>query len=449
MGHENVFVIGGGLAGCEAAWQLARRGFNVTLYEMKPLKMSDAHRSPYLAELVCSNSFRSLDPFSAPGLLKEEMRRAGSIIMEAAAKTAIPAGQALAVDRERFSAYVTWRIENHPNIKVERKEIDEIPSDGIVIIATGPLTSERFSEKIAIMTGREHLYFYDAISPIVDASSIDFNIAFRASRYNKGGDDYLNFPMNKEEYESFVRELVSAKRVPLRSFERPIFFEGCLPIEEMAEKGIDTLRFGPLKPVGLRDMRGLEPYAVVQLRAENLDGTMYNMVGFQTRLTYPEQRRVFRMIPGLGNAEFLRYGSMHRNTYINSPILLEKTLQFKKNERIFFAGQITGVEGYIESASTGIVAGIGAALLSDHRKPVPPPPETAMGALINYITDNRRRNFQPMKINFGLFPLPERRLGRGKSEAFIVRRAIDALERWLDDIDRMISPVDLNGRASP
>ncbi len=448
MGHENVFVIGGGLAGCEAAWQLARRGFNVTLYEMKPLKMSDAHRSPYLAELVCSNSFRSLDPFSAPGLLKEEMRRAGSIIMEAAAKTAIPAGQALAVDRERFSAYVTWRIETHPNIKVERKEIDDIPSDGIAIIATGPLTSERFSKRISIMTGKERLYFYDAISPIVDASSIDFNIAFRASRYNKGGDDYLNFPMNKEEYESFVRELVSAKRVPLRFFERPIFFEGCLPIEEMAEKGVDTLRFGPLKPVGLRDMRGLEPYAVVQLRAENLDGTMYNMVGFQTRLTYPEQKRVFRMIPGLGNAEFLRYGSMHRNTYINSPILLEKTLQFKKNERIFFAGQITGVEGYIESASMGIVAGIGAALLSDHRKPVPPPPESAMGALINYITDIRRRNFQPMKINFGLFPLPERGLGRAKRETFIVRRAIDALEGWLEDIDRMIPPVDLHGRVS-
>lgn len=441
MNKEDVIVVGGGLAGCEAAWQIARRGFKVTLYEMKPHKTSPAHRSPYLAELVCSNSFRSSNLYSAPGLLKEEMRRMGSIVIEAALRTSIPAGQALAVDREKFSAYITRCIESHPNIKVERREIDEIPSEGIVIIATGPLTSERLSESIARLTGREHLYFYDAISPIVDASTIDYNKVFMGSRYHKGGDDYVNCPMNKHEYECFVRELVSAKRAPLRPFEKPVFFEGCLPIEEMAEKGVDTLRFGPLKPVGLKDMYGTEPYAVVQLRAENLERTMYNMVGFQTRLTYSEQRRVFSMIPGLEHAEFLRYGSIHRNTYINSPILLEKTLQFKKDKRIIFAGQITGVEGYIESSSTGIVAGIQACLIISGQEPFPPPRQTAMGALIDYITDPERRNFQPMKINFGLFPSIERGFRKADKEVLIVKRALDALQRWINQVEGMI-PAD-------
>ena len=433
---EKVIVIGGGLAGCEAAWQLARRGVGVNLYEMKPKRFSEAHRSPLLGELVCSNSLKAMDLYTAHGLLKEEMRRMSSLIMEAASKSRVPAGGALAVDREEFARRITEAIEGLKEVEIIREEVREVPQEGLVIIATGPLTSEALSEAIARLTEREHLYFYDAISPIVTAESIDFSRAFRASRYGKGGDDYVNCPFTKEEYYRFVEELLRAEKVPLRDFERVMPYEGCMPVEDLAERGPDTLAFGPMKPVGLIDPRtGKRPYAVVQLRPEDREGTLYNMVGFQTKLKYKEQERVFRMIPGLERAEFVRYGSLHRNTFIDSPRLLDEYLRLRKEPRVLFAGQLTGVEGYVESAAMGLLAGINAARIIQGKPLIPPPKSTAFGALIGHITNTFSPQFQPMGINFGLFPPLDKRVGKRQRRALIVERALRDLKRWKEELE--------------
>lgn len=425
-------IIGGGLAGCEAAWQAAERGVRVSLLEMKPLAYSPAHHLPGLAELVCSNSLRGESMENAVGLLKEELRRAGSLLMAAADATRVPAGGALAVDRGLFSAFVTERIENHPLISLVRGEVTDIPPEGIVVIASGPLTSDALAEKIMALTGPK-LYFYDAIAPIVAAESLDMNKVFRASRYGKGdGDDYLNCPMTESEYEHFVDAILAAEKVPARDFEKVVHFEGCMPVEEMAERGRETLRFGPLKPVGLADPRtGQEPHAVVQLRAENREGTMFNLVGFQTKLTYPEQRRVFRMIPGLENAEFVRLGSMHRNTFINAPALLAPTFQLKSDPRIFFAGQITGVEGYVESTGSGFLAGINAARLVRGDELLVPPAATALGALVTHITNADVKHFQPMNVNYGLFPPLEGKVKKKERRGKLAERAMAELDRWI------------------
>ena len=437
---KKITIIGGGLAGCEAAWQSANRGVDVTLYEMKPEKLSPAHKSEGLAELVCSNSLRSNDLGNAPGVLKEEMRLMGSLIMEAADKTAVPAGSALAVDRELFSGYITAKMESHKQINLIRKEISTIPDNEseIIIIASGPLTSEPLSKDIGRLIGEEYLYFYDAISPIIDVTSINFDIAFKQSRYDKGEAAYINCPMDEECYNSFIREITEAKQVATKDFEKEKFFEGCMPIEVMAARGPQTLSFGPMKPVGLKDERKDErPYAVVQLRQENMEGSMYNMVGFQTRLVYSEQKRIFRTIPGLENAEFLRFGSMHRNTYINAPLHLTPTLQLKKKPDLFFAGQISGVEGYIESASMGILAGINAALTASDQKPIVPPATTAMGGLVRHITESEPKSFQPMNINFGLLPPLERvkgkKLKKADRKAAAAERAIKDMKEWIKD----------------
>jgi len=433
---EAVKVIGGGLAGSEAAWQLARRGVPIILYEMKPKKFSEAHRSPLLGELVCSNSLKSMDLKTAHGLLKEEMRRLGSLVIEAAWESRVPAGGALAVDREEFARRITERLEALPQVKIVREEVTEVPPDGLVIIATGPLTSPAFSEAIARLTERDHLYFYDAISPIVTADSIDFTKAFKASRYGKGGDDYINCPMTKGEYYRFVEELLRAERVPLREFERVMPFEGCMPIEDLAERGPDTLAFGPMKPVGLVDPRtGKRPYAVVQLRPENREGTLYNMVGFQTKLRYGEQERVFRLIPGLERAEFVRYGSLHRNTFIDAPRLLDEHLRLRREPRVFFAGQLTGVEGYVESAAMGLLAGINAARTLKGLPLIPPPRTTALGALIGHITNRFTSQYQPMGVNFGLFPPLEERVKRKEERrARLVERALKDLQAWISQL---------------
>ncbi len=425
-------IAGAGLAGSEAAWQAANRGVRVRLYEMRPHKSTPAHQTGYFAELVCSNSLRAAALENAVGLLKEEMRRMNSIIMRFADRHRIPAGGALAVDREGFASSVTRALESHALIDVKREEYVDFENSGVTIIATGPLTSDRLAEKIKQLTGREYLYFYDAVAPIVTLESINMDKVFWSSRYNRGLDDYLNCPMNKEEYEKFRNALVAAERAPSKDFEREKNFEGCMPIEVLARRGMDTMRFGPLKPVGLVDPRtGKRPYAVVQLRRDNAIGTLYNMVGFQTHLKWSEQQRVFRMIPGLERAEFVRYGVMHRNTFINSPVLLEPTYQYKKVKTFFFAGQITGVEGYVESAASGLIAGINAALLMQGRQPHVPPRETAMGALTHYITSANPENFQPMNINFGLFPpLPERIKDRKRRNAMYAQRALDILDKW-------------------
>jgi methylenetetrahydrofolate--tRNA-(uracil-5-)-methyltransferase len=431
---QGITIIGGGLAGCEAAWQAANLGIAVTLIEMKPQRFSEAHALPSLAELVCSNSLRGAGLENAVGLLKEEMRRLGTLFMTAADATRVPAGGALAVDRELFSRFVTEKIEKHPLITLVREEVSEIPEKGIVIIASGPLTSEPLARAISDLTG-PHLYFYDAIAPIVSAESIDMNTVFRASRYGKGdGDDYLNCPMSKEEYEAFITELLAGDKVPTRDFEKLIHFEGCMPVEEIASRGPDTLRFGPMKPVGLVDPRtGKEPHAVVQLRMENREATMYNLVGFQTKLTYPEQKRIFRMIPGLQQAEFVRLGSMHRNTFINAPRILSKSLQMLSEPRILFAGQITGVEGYVESAATGFLAGINAALLALHgpNAVIPIPPVTiAHGALIQHITEADPLHFQPMNVNYGLFPTITGKMKKSERRQRLAERALDDMDRW-------------------
>ncbi len=432
MNKEKLTVIGAGLAGCEAAWQAAGHGVAVTLFEMKPKKYSPVHHHPGLAELVCSNSLRGESPENAVGLLKEELRRVGSLFMEAALATRVPAGGALAVDRALFSAYITEKIEKHPLIEVVHGEVTEIPAEGVVIVASGPLTSDALAAAIGRYTG-DYLYFYDAIAPIVTADSIDLSKAFRASRYGKGeGDDYLNCPLDEAEYKAFVAALLAAEKVAAKEFEKVVHFEGCMPIEEMSERGLDTLRFGPMKPVGLIDPRtGIEPYAVVQLRQENREGTMYNLVGFQTKLTYPGQRRIFRTIPGLENAEFVRLGSMHRNTFINAPQLLLPTFQLKQEPRVIFAGQITGVEGYVESAASGFIAGLNGERLVRGEALTVPPPATALGALVHHITATGTRHFQPMNVNYGLFPDLPGRVKKKEKRAKLAERARNELEEWM------------------
>lgn len=426
----NITIIGGGLAGCEAAWQAAERGVAVKLCEMKPHRFSPAHQSQNLAELVCSNSFRGESLENAVGLLKVELRRLGSLFMSAADATRVPAGGAVAVDRELFARRITERIKGHPLINLVREEATELP-DGIVVIASGPLTSELLATRLRPLVG-DDLYFYDAIAPIVSTGSIDFGRVFRASRYGKGeGADYLNCPLEREEYERFVAELLAAEKMAPRDFEKAVHFEGCLPVEELAGRGIETLRFGPMKPVGLTDPRtGREPYAVVQLRQENYEATMYNLVGFQTKLTYPEQRRIFRMISGLEQAEFVRLGSLHRNTFINAPRLLMPTQQLREELRIFFAGQITGVEGYVESAASGFLAGVNASRLAKGEDLTVPPLTTALGALINHCTGTDSRHFQPMNVNYGLFPALPGRVKKKDRRSSLAERALADLELW-------------------
>jgi len=428
--NGEIVIIGAGLAGSEAAWQAAKRGIRVKLYEMRPQKSTPAHKTGDFAELVCSNSLRAVSLENAAGLLKEEMRRLESLIVSCAEMTRVPAGGALAVDRHSFSRRVTEFLCGHPLIEVCREEIKEIPPDGIVVIATGPLTSPALAESIGRFTGEQYLYFYDAVAPIVAADSINMDKVFLSSRYEKGEAAYLNCPFNKEEYEVFWHALVTAERVPPRVFEREIHFEGCMPVEVLAARGKETLLYGPMKPVGLIDPRtGKRPYAVVQLRRENAQGTMYNLVGFQTSLKWDEQRRVFRLIPGLEEAEFIRYGVMHRNTYINSPLLLKPTFQCRRRPSLFFAGQITGVEGYIESAASGLVAGINAARVAAGKEAVVFPPETAHGALAHYITTADPKYFQPMNVNFGLFPpLEERLKDKRKRHEKMAQRALSLIE---------------------
>jgi methylenetetrahydrofolate--tRNA-(uracil-5-)-methyltransferase len=408
-------IVGGGLAGTEAAWQAAQRGITVSLYEMRPVRQTPAHVSDRLAELVCSNSLGSDLPDRAPGLLKAEIRQLDSLIMQAADEAAVPAGGALAVDREKFAEAVTHRIESHPLIELRREEITHIPATP-TIIATGPLTSDALAKEIAALSGKEYLYFYDAVSPIVEVDSINMNVAFRASRYGRGEQeegDYINCPLDEAEYNRLVQALRTADRIELKQFEQEDehFFEMCLPVEEIARRGDQALAFGPMRPVGLTNPRtGRRPYAVLQLRQDNLAGTLYNMVGFQTNLKWGEQQRIFRLIPGLERAEFMRYGMMHRNTYLNSPMLLLPTMQFRTRPDLFFAGQITGVEGYVGNAATGLLAGLNAARLLRGQSPLILPPTTMLGALCHYVTHAEPKDFQPMKANFGLMPPLERKI---------------------------------------
>lgn len=403
---KKITIIGAGLAGSEAAWQIAKRGIEVRLVEMRPKKQSPAHHTAEFAELVCSNSLRAAGLTNAVGILKEEMRQLDSLIMRAADEARVPAGGALAVDRNQFSRKVTEILENHPLIEVVREEEAAIPKEGIVVVASGPLTSDALSEDIARYTGGTSLYFYDAAAPIVEGDSLDMEKIFRQSRYQKGdGDDYLNCPMNEEEYQRFYEALIEAEVAPRKEFEPLKLFEGCMPIEELGRRGRDTMRYGPLKPVGILDPHtGKRPYAVIQLRQENKESTLFNLVGFQTHLKWPEQKRVFRMIPGLENAEFARYGVMHRNTFLDSPRLLEATQQLRKEPRIFFAGQMTGVEGYVESAASGLIAGINAGRLFNNEEPVVFPVEMVMGSLMRYISSYDGKNFQPMNATMGLLP---------------------------------------------
>src|SRR3954453_21837531 len=434
-------IIGAGLAGCEAAWQCARRGIEVELFEMRPVKSTPAHQTDKFAELVCSNSLKSESENTAPGLLKEEMRRVDSLLLRIAKETSVPAGHALAVDRETFAAKVTEAMSAEPNIKIVRQEVAQInEADALTIIATGPLTSDALSLEIARLSGSDHLFFYDSISPIVEADSIDMSKVYMAARYGKGTADYINCPFTKEEYEHFIDALTSAEMVEGHDWENLNYFEGCLPIEEIARRGRDTLRFGPMKPVGLDDPKtGKWPYAVVQLRQENLRADSYNLVGFQNHLKYGDQARVLRLVPGLENARFLRYGQIHRNTYINAPSLLTETLQMRAHPRVMFAGQICGVEGYTESIAAGLLAGMHAAALVAGDSPAAPPRETALGSLMHYITHAPAKNFQPANITFDLLPpLDEeaRRKVRDKKERHRIQceRALAAFEQWLASI---------------
>src|SRR5688572_14850854 len=456
-------VIGGGLAGVEAAWQAAEAGERVRLYEMRPVMQTPAHRTDKLAEIVCSNSLKTDEPGSAPYLLKEELRRGRSLVMEAAAATRVPAGAALSVDRIKFAELITERIEGHPNIEIVREEVkslqwsedtsDDNPSVAAsgdadksvrapTIIATGPLTSDALTAEIMRFTGDDQLYFYDAIAPIVAADSIDMSIAFKAARYDKGGDDYINCPMDRERYETFISEVLAAKSVALKRFEETHWFESCLPIEEIARRGPETLRFGPMKPKGLRHPKtGEEPYACVQLRQENLMADAYGMVGFQNHLRYGEQARVLRLIPGLENADFLQFGQIHRNTFINSPKILNETLATKSNPNLFFAGQITGVEGYVESVATGWLAGLNAVRVLRGQPMLTAPPTSAIGALCRYVSNVETKNFQPVNITFGLLePLPVelRKKHRNKRERHVIQveRALLDWDKWITDFHR-------------
>lgn len=430
---KKVTVLGAGLAGCECAWQLAKRGIEVRLFEMKPNKMTPAHSSEYFAELVCSNSLRSDELTNAVGLLKTEMRKMGSLIMESADSNRVAAGGALAVDREGFSRYITDKIKSCTNIELVSEEATDFP-EGELVVATGPLTSDALAEKLEKLCNCTGLHFYDAVAPIVTLESVDMDSAFFASRYDKGTADYVNCPMNEEEYKAFVKELVSAKEAPVHGFDDGGVFEGCMPVEVMARRGEETLRFGPLKPVGLRDPRtGKENYAVVQLRRDNADGTIYNLVGFQTHLTWGEQKRVFSMIPALKNAEFVRYGVMHRNTYLNSPQLLDRYYRLRSEPRISFAGQMTGVEGYVESAASGMLVGIETAARLLELEPVNFPQETAIGALGLYISGGSVGDFQPMNINFGIItPLGYRVKGKRNKNAEISARSLKIIDELME-----------------
>lgn len=428
----HVTVIGAGLAGSEAAWQLAKRDINVTLYEMRPVKQTPAHHTDKFAELVCSNSLRANSLTNAVGILKEEMRKLDSIIIKAADQCQVPAGGALAVDRHEFSGYVTEHVKNHPNVTVKHEEVTQLP-EGPVIVATGPLTSESLSKQLKDMTGEEYLYFYDAAAPIIEKDSIDMEKVYLKSRYDKGEAAYLNCPMNEEEFDRFYEALIEAETVPLKEFEKEIFFEGCMPIEVMAQRGKKTLLFGPLKPVGLEDPKtGKLPHAVVQLRQDDAAGTLYNMVGFQTHLKWGAQKEVFRMIPGLENAEIVRYGVMHRNTFINSPNLLHPTYQYKGRNDLFFAGQMTGVEGYVESAASGLLAGINAARLVRGQDLIVMPQETMIGSMAHYITSTSSKHFQPMNANFGLMkPLAKKIRNKKERNEEYAKRALDTIQNFV------------------
>lgn len=432
---KELIIVGGGLAGTEAAWQAAELGVAVKLYEMRPQQMTPAHVSQQLAELVCSNSLGSMLPHKAPGLLKAELRGLGSLILECATQTAVPAGSSLAVDREGFAELVTAKIAAHPLIELVREEVTAVP-DTPCIIASGPLTSSALTQSLSAVTGQAYMYFYDAVSPIVNHETIDLSIAFRQSRYDNGEQeegDYINCPMTREEYGRFIDALLAAETITLKQFELedPHFFEGCMPIEQMARRGKDALAFGPMRPVGLTDPRnGKRPFAVVQLRQDNLIGSLYNIVGFQTNLKWGDQRRVLRLIPGLEHAEFLRYGMMHRNTYINAPQLLQPTLQYRGRADLFFAGQITGVEGYMGNAATGLLAGLNAARLLHGQLPVIMPTHTMLGALCHYVTHAEAKNFQPMKANFGLFTLPLQDMPKSERYRWYSERALTAMRRF-------------------
>ena len=440
-GHV-INVIGGGLAGVEAAWQAAEMGSRVRLYEMRPICQTPAHRTDQLAEIVCSNSLKSDEPGSAPFLLKEELRRGGSLVMEAAAATRVPAGAALSVDRIKFAELITERIERNPNIEIVREEVTSIQPDQVTIIATGPLTSDALTREIMRITGDDQLYFYDAIAPIVAADSIDMSVAFKAARYGKGGDDYINCPFTPEQYEVFYNELVTAKSVPLKRFEDTHWFEACLPIEEAARRGVDTLRYGPMKPKGLPDPKtGREPWACVQLRQENMMADAYGLVGFQNHLRYGDQERVLRLVPGLEKADFLQFGQIHRNTFINSPKILNEDLSTRTNPNLYFAGQITGVEGYVESVATGWLAGINAVRTARGQQRVTAPTTSATGALCRYVSNVETTNFQPVNITFGLLePLPVelRKKHRNKRERHMVQveMALVDWNAWLEEIGR-------------
>jgi methylenetetrahydrofolate--tRNA-(uracil-5-)-methyltransferase len=427
-----VTVVGGGLAGCEAVWQLARRGLDVELFEMRPARPTPAHRTDLLAELVCSNSLRGNSIDQAAGLLKEEMRRLDSLVLRVADEVRVPAGSALAVDRDLFAQRVTERLAALPQVRIRREEVEHVPTGAVVIVATGPLTSAALAADVERFVGHGQLYFYDAVSPVVEADSIDLARTFRASRYGRGSDDYLNCPLTSAEYAEFYAALVQAERVALREFERERFFEGCLPVEVIADRGPETLLFGPLKPVGLVDpSTGQRPFAVVQLRQDNLAATHFSLVGFQTHLKWGEQQRVFRMIPGLERAEFVRYGMIHRNTYINGPTALAASFETRRRPGLFFAGQISGVEGYVESAGSGLVAGIGAAYRARGLAPPLLPPETALGALGRFVAESDPYNYQPANVAFGLLPeLPVRIRNKANRRKRLAERALDALESY-------------------
>lgn len=424
---KKITVVGAGLAGSEAAYYLARHGYEVDLYEMRPSELAPAHHTAKFGELVCSNSLKSMAIDNAAGLLKEEMKILDSLIMEAAEQTKVPAGQALAVDREKFSEYIDSKIRSYKNINIINKELTIIPKDGVVIFATGPLTSVNLSNSIKDLLGSDYLYFYDAAAPLVLKDSIDFSKCYYKSRYDKGdGKDYINCPFTKEEFMGFYKELINAERVELKSFEKEVHFEACMPIESIAARGEKTLTFGPLKPKGLEKDDGTRPYAVVQLRQDDAASSIYNIVGFQTNLTFPEQKRVFQMIPGLENATFIRYGVMHRNTFINSPALLDSTLSFRKDKRLFFAGQMVGVEGYIESATCGIIAAINAIRYLEGKDLVTPPKETVIGALLRYIETSNSKHFQPMNANYGVLASPL------KDKLEIAKISLEKLKEWKD-----------------
>ncbi|MCC5802759.1 FADH(2)-oxidizing methylenetetrahydrofolate--tRNA-(uracil(54)-C(5))-methyltransferase TrmFO [Rossellomorea vietnamensis] len=431
----SVNVIGAGLAGSEAAWQIAKRGIKVNLFEMRPIIKTPAHHTDKFAELVCSNSLRANTLTNAVGVLKEEMRRLDSVIMSAADACSVPAGGALAVDRHEFAALVTNKVKNHPNVTVFNEEVTDLP-EGITIVATGPLTSEGLSNQIKRLTGEEHLYFYDAAAPIIEKDSIDMDKVYLKSHYDKGEAAYLNCPMTESEFNRFYEALISAETVPLKEFEKEVFFEGCMPIEVMASRGKKTMLFGPLKPVGLEDPKtGKRPYAVVQLRQDDAAGTLYNIVGFQTHLKWGPQKEVLQLIPGLENADIVRYGVMHRNTFINSPNVLKDTYQLKNHENLFFAGQMTGVEGYVESAASGLIAGINAAKLAAREEPVVFPYDTAMGSMVRYITTANKHNFQPMNANFGLFPeLPKKVKGKKERNEQHASRALETIQNFVKKV---------------